>query len=151
MHKMHQALAPVCQLIEQGKAADIRRWQVLASDLGTQTILDALRLCHARGALTDADLARLIPVLETFTPPPFPLSGRDVLALGIAPGPQVGQLLRRVRTRWQEQGFQPATVEGMKDLLREEAIRQNLIAPESGAGKSPAHKNMASDSNTTDP
>ncbi len=151
MHKMHQALAPVCQLIEQGKAADIRRWQVLASDLGTQTILDALRLCHARGALTDADLARLIPALETFTPPPFPLSGRDVLALGIAPGPQVGQLLRRVRTRWQEQGFQPATVEGLKDLLREEAIRQHLIAPGKGAGKSPAHKNMASDSNTTDP
>jgi poly(A) polymerase/tRNA nucleotidyltransferase (CCA-adding enzyme) len=35
------------------------------------------------------------------TPVPiFPLEGRDVLALGIAPGPRVGALLRQVRAWW---------------------------------------------------
>jgi poly(A) polymerase len=32
--------------------------------------------------------------------PPFPLEGRDVLALGVAPGPRVGELLRAVRGWW---------------------------------------------------
>ncbi len=32
--------------------------------------------------------------------PRFPFSGRDVLALGIPPGPEVGRLLARARARW---------------------------------------------------
>ena len=32
--------------------------------------------------------------------PVFPLEGRDVLALGVAPGPEVGALLRAVRAWW---------------------------------------------------
>ena len=39
------------------------------------------------------------------TPPPvFPLEGRDVLALGLAPGPRVGELLRQVRAWWLKGG-----------------------------------------------
>jgi poly(A) polymerase len=36
--------------------------------------------------------------------PAFPLEGRDVLALGVAEGPKVGELLRQVRTWWLEGG-----------------------------------------------
>jgi poly(A) polymerase/tRNA nucleotidyltransferase (CCA-adding enzyme) len=36
--------------------------------------------------------------------PRFPLEGRDVLALGIAPGPRVGALLREVRQWWLDGG-----------------------------------------------
>jgi poly(A) polymerase/tRNA nucleotidyltransferase (CCA-adding enzyme) len=36
--------------------------------------------------------------------PVFPLEGRDVLALGVAPGPAVGALLRAVRAWWLEGG-----------------------------------------------
>jgi poly(A) polymerase len=39
--------------------------------------------------------------------PVFPLEGRDVLALGLAPGPRVGELLREVRAWWMEQGCTP--------------------------------------------
>jgi hypothetical protein len=30
----------------------------------------------------------------------FPLEGRDVVALGVPPGPRVGALLRQVRAWW---------------------------------------------------
>jgi poly(A) polymerase/tRNA nucleotidyltransferase (CCA-adding enzyme) len=43
---------------------------------------------------------RLRARLTTMPKPVFPLEGRDVLALGIAPGPQVGALLRAVRAWW---------------------------------------------------
>lgn len=36
--------------------------------------------------------------------PAFPLQGRDVLAAGMAPGPEVGRLLGRLRARWIEEG-----------------------------------------------
>jgi poly(A) polymerase len=36
--------------------------------------------------------------------PAFPLEGRDVLALGVAPGPRIGNLLREVRQWWMDGG-----------------------------------------------
>jgi poly(A) polymerase/tRNA nucleotidyltransferase (CCA-adding enzyme) len=44
------------------------------------------------------DRLRSLPV------PVFPLEGRDILALGILPGPAVGELLRTVRTWWLDTG-----------------------------------------------
>ncbi len=49
----------------------------------------------------DANLARRL--LQT-PQPIFPLEGRDVLALGVAPGPAVGKLLAAVRRWWLEDG-----------------------------------------------
>lgn len=43
---------------------------------------------------------RLRARLSTLPPPRFPLAGRDVLALGVPPGPPVGALLREVRAWW---------------------------------------------------
>lgn len=37
--------------------------------------------------------------------PAFPLEGRDVVALGVPPGPRVGQLLRQVRQEWRDGGY----------------------------------------------
>jgi poly(A) polymerase len=42
--------------------------------------------------------------LAVMAPPVFPLEGRDVVALGIAPGPRVGSLLRQVRQWWLDGG-----------------------------------------------
>ncbi len=37
---------------------------------------------------------------------PFPVRGKDVLALGLEPGPNVGMLLRALREWWEETGYQ---------------------------------------------
>ncbi len=42
--------------------------------------------------------------LRTMAAPAFPLSGRDVVALGVAPGPRVGSLLAETRAFWLARG-----------------------------------------------
>lgn len=42
--------------------------------------------------------------LRTMAAPSFPLSGRDVVALGVAPGPRVGSLLAETRAFWLARG-----------------------------------------------
>ena len=46
------------------------------------------------------DWHRLRARLAAIPPPVFPLEGRDALALGIAPGPGMGALLRTIRDWW---------------------------------------------------
>ncbi|MCB8880710.1 CCA tRNA nucleotidyltransferase [Acidisoma cellulosilytica] len=42
--------------------------------------------------------------LEKLVPPVFPLQGRDVVALGLEPGPELGRALRAVRLWWVRRG-----------------------------------------------
>ena len=46
----------------------------------------------------------LAPRIAALGRPVFPLEGRDALALGVAPGPAVGALLRRARAWWMAGG-----------------------------------------------
>ncbi len=48
--------------------------------------------------------------------PVFPLEGRDVVALGVPPGPAVGQLLAEARARWLDGGC-VADLDGVRDSL----------------------------------
>jgi len=48
---------------------------------------------------------RLIDLPQKWQPPVFPLSGADVLALGIAAGPRIGEILSRLEQGWIEAGF----------------------------------------------
>jgi len=41
----------------------------------------------------------------THPTPVFPLSGQDVLECGLAPGPQIGEILRTLETQWIAEGF----------------------------------------------
>ena len=58
--------------------------------------------------------------LGTMERPVFPLEGRDVVALGVPPGPAVGRLLAEARARWLEGGCvedRGAVREGLASLL----------------------------------
>ena len=49
--------------------------------------------------------SRLLKFAEGWKRPEFPLSGRDLLALGATPGPEVGGMLKTLEDRWVESGF----------------------------------------------
>ncbi|MBS1000545.1 CCA tRNA nucleotidyltransferase [Acetobacter persici] len=53
---------------------------------------------------SSADWLALRTRLSAMTPPVFPLAGRDVLAAGHPPGPQVGAVLEQVRAWWLAEG-----------------------------------------------
>lgn len=66
---------------------------------------DFLVLAQAQAAHFHWESAR--PVLEKWVPKFFPLSGADVMALGLPSGPRVGQILSAVEAWWMEENFVP--------------------------------------------
>ncbi|SMC62152.1 CCA tRNA nucleotidyltransferase [Rhizobium sp. RU36D] len=62
-----------------------------------------------------ARLSALLKRAEGFEKPVFPLSGSDVIATGIAPGPKVGELLKVLEREWVERNF---TLDRAKLLAR---------------------------------
>jgi len=73
--------------------------------LGAERYRDLALLIAAEGGMDRARLDELLTLAEGWQPPVFPLSGRDVTALGIPPGPRIGELLAEVRRWWEEGDF----------------------------------------------
>ncbi len=58
-------------------------------------------MLHAAAAGAAADtLSADRTVAEDWTPPSFPIGGKDVAALGLPAGPATGRLLRAVEDAW---------------------------------------------------
>jgi poly(A) polymerase len=76
--------------------------------LGRATFIDRIQLAWAGApAQASAAWATLLTLAESWTPPPFPLTGADIKALGIAEGPRVGELRRALEAWWIAQDFAP--------------------------------------------
>jgi poly(A) polymerase len=73
--------------------------------LGAERYRDLALLIAAEGGMDRARLGELLALAEGWQPPAFPLAGRDVTALGIPPGPRIGQLLGEVRRWWEDGDF----------------------------------------------
>jgi poly(A) polymerase len=73
--------------------------------LGAERYRDLVLLVAADGGMSQSRLAELFDLASDWTPPAFPLAGRDVTVLGIPPGERVGQLLAGVREWWEEGDF----------------------------------------------
>ena len=71
-------------------------------------------LRHEPGPEAEALRARLAAV----PPPVFPLQGRDGVALGVAPGPALGEALRQVRAWWLAGGCVASAEECRSQLAR---------------------------------
>jgi poly(A) polymerase len=72
-----------------------------------------------RGASLDApDWRELYLLPDRWTAPQLPLSGKDLLAAGVAPGPAFGQLLRELDAWWIEQDFAPDRESVRRELKR---------------------------------
>jgi poly(A) polymerase len=73
--------------------------------LGAERYRDLALLLAAEGAMSPGRLAELLDLAGAWTPPVFPLTGRDVTSLGIASGPCVGRLLDAVHDWWRAGDF----------------------------------------------
>jgi len=56
-------------------------------------------------ALADTAWSPVAELANSWIAPEFPIAGRDILALGVAPGPTVGRLLQKVEAAWLESDF----------------------------------------------
>lgn len=80
-----------------------------------QAIMDRIRLSYAqsRNEAVESDAAmiragsyaRLLEILQNYAPPVFPVTGGDLLGLGVEKGPVLGEKLRSLETLWIDSGF----------------------------------------------
>jgi poly(A) polymerase len=94
--------------------------RALAYRAGMETALDRLLIYG-----TDAALAEGRAALRGWRPPRLPLSGGDLIALGLPRGPGVAATLAAVEARWIAEGFPPAA---RARELAAEAVAQ-FLAP----------------------
>lgn len=107
---LRRLLTPLPEIAAGCRAlVDEARLRRLVYFHGTLAVADALAFCVA-GMEEQAERQRFLALrrnIEAYTPPRFPLSGRDALDAGAAPGPAVGEALRHVEAWWVEQDFKP--------------------------------------------
>ncbi len=75
--------------------------------LGAERYRDIALLLAAEGAMSRDRLAELLALARDWTPPEFPITGRDVTALGLPPGPRIGRLLDATHAWWEAGDFTP--------------------------------------------
>jgi hypothetical protein len=71
---------------------------------GAAAVMDRMLIAAATHGDT---LQPLIARVCAWTPRPLPVGGSDVLALGIAAGPEVGRILAALTDWWIDEAFQP--------------------------------------------
>lgn len=79
---------------------------VAVRDLALLTWAGELAAGRLPRARTEGWIA-IIAAAETWVPVSLPVTGRDVVELGIPPGPQIGKLLKSVERWWEDQDYRP--------------------------------------------
>jgi poly(A) polymerase len=85
-------------------------YQTGAEQFRDLTLLSWSAARSKEGYLPAGDTSRWMALLDLsdhWKMPKFPLGGEDVLALGVAPGPEVGRLLAEVEAYWVDEDFRP--------------------------------------------
>lgn len=74
---------------------------------GVVAFQDHIKLAWASALVPEGDAAwqALYHLPTRWQAPEFPLSGADIVALGVTPGPRVGEILAKVEGWWIDQGF----------------------------------------------
>jgi poly(A) polymerase len=96
-------------------AADVRR---LLYRIGVPRFRDRVLLCWAvspRGAAA-IQWRMLLSIADGWEKPRFPVTGREVMAAGVAEGPEVGRVLAIVEAWWLDQDFMPDEAALMEKL-----------------------------------
>jgi poly(A) polymerase len=76
-------------------------------DLGVERYCDIVLLQAAADVIAPDRVKQLLVLARNWVRPRFPLTGDDVMALGIAPGPRIGAVLAVVEEWWRDADFAP--------------------------------------------
>ena len=110
-----QALAPPWLVDPDGDPAAQRR---SLYRLGARRYRDLVLLQAAEGIISPDQLARLLGIAGEWIAPKLPLTGRDITARGVRPGPLVGALLDAVERWWEAADFVPDRAQCLDQLER---------------------------------
>ncbi|WP_018183738.1 CCA tRNA nucleotidyltransferase [Kaistia granuli] len=112
--RMRAALAVGCEASGTPASAD----HATLYRIGQDAFRDGLMLAGAKGWLPAEAVDSRGAAARGWTVPVFPLSGRDVVELGVDRGPLVGLLLKHFERAWIADDFR-ADAEGLRQQMRE--------------------------------
>ena len=109
-------LEAITSLIAPSPALRPQEQRVILYQIGAEAWRDLVHIAWARSesAMDDAAWKGLLELPERWDIPVLPVSGRDLLAAGMAPGPEMGAALRKLEDWWVASDFKPTT----QDLLQ---------------------------------
>lgn len=113
--EMLGALRVAADLRPSPREADLKRALYRS---GPTAFRNGLALAFARRGGAIADWRNRLSLADRWAAPAFPLSGRDIMAAGVAGGPQVGAALRRLEELWIDRDFSPNAAELLAELRR---------------------------------
>jgi poly(A) polymerase len=87
-----------------------REQRILLYQMGPETWQDLVQIAFAqsRDPKGDRRWRRLLSLPKRWQAPAFPVSGKDLIAAGMAPGPEMGRNLRRLEDWWIASDFKPS-------------------------------------------
>lgn len=88
---------------------------------GPQALSDALVLRAAEARLSPETWQALDQKLKQIDVPVFPLKSARLISVGLAPGPELGQTLRRIEADWIAHDFSPIVIEDAIDAITKQA------------------------------
>ena len=99
---------------------DVHQAKVSLYRFGAKAMREQLLINWARSAAPpdDPQSRSLYGLTDAWQPPTFPLSGADVLAAGVPPGPRVGEILGELENRWLDSDFRLDREQLRAELLR---------------------------------
>ena len=86
---------------------------------GAQAVEDRIRL-RAADALEQEpeDWVSALDLARTWSPPPFPVTGEEIKALGVPEGPKVGEVRRALKQWWIDGDFTATKAQALDELER---------------------------------
>ena len=79
--------------------------RILVYRVGKDVFQDAIAIAGANSVIGEADYNRLCTLVDQWTPPVLPVSGRHIVDGGVKPGPDVAKILAQVEQQWIDEGF----------------------------------------------
>lgn len=98
------------------KNADARHIKRLVYRYGNELVESMVIVAAAWGA--DFDIDALHDVAAVFRSPRFPLTGDDLTARGLQPGPRLGEILKEIENWWIAEDFVPGRTAVLQELDR---------------------------------
>ncbi|USG61885.1 CCA tRNA nucleotidyltransferase [Sneathiella marina] len=117
--KLENRLLVMCDSNDEALRSEHQKQTVLYR-LGKQGFIDqALLYCSRKGDVRELETS--LDLAENWCVPVFPISGSDLTELGVAPGPEMGQLLKKMEQSWVSSGFSLT-----KEILISEVLPPSL-------------------------
>lgn len=106
-------VADLAPNLSAGMSEQDARLTLYLSDAETFRGAALLAWAWSDAAADDAAWRPLVELPARWTPPAFPVAGRDLKAIGVPPGPAIGEALAKAEAWWMAEDFRP----GRDDVL----------------------------------